>query len=129
MKRRRPSMSTEKTDRIFDKLDKLDEKFDRKMDKLEQRIDCVDKDLIVYNEQLKHHIEGVRLLKQENEMLREYIDKETNILHDDLVPIKNHVQKMEGWRTFLKKLPGWVLKALGAVSLMLGIYFSIRGKF
>lgn len=53
-------------------------KLDTKVDKLDDRLDKIDTHLAVYNEQLKIHI------------------KRTEILEQDVAPIKDHVSKVNG---------------------------------
>lgn len=53
-------------------------KLDNKVDKLDERLDKIDTHLAVYNEQLKIHI------------------KRTELLENDVAPIKDHVSKING---------------------------------
>ena len=114
--------------RLFDKLDKLDDKIDRKFEKTDRRLDGVEKELIVYNEQLKIHVEGVRQLKQENEMLREYIDLETNKLTQKIEPIKEHFETKEKNKQFLIKMFQIFSYIMTAVSMIVGIVYTIGEK-
>ena len=118
-------MMSDQNNRIYEKLDKLDEKFDRKFDKLDTRQDNTEKQLIVYNEQLKTHIAGVQEARKENAMLREYIDLENEKLRKDIAPIAQHVINIQSNVTFWKKLSNYILKAIGIISVISGLVYSI----
>lgn len=72
------------------------QKIDQKLDKLDDRLDAVDKHLAVYNEQLEYHI------------------KRTNLLEQDLAPIKKHVIQVQGITKFL-------IGAIGLTTAIIGI--------
>jgi len=116
---------SDQNNRIYEKLDKLDEKFDRKFDKLDTRQDITEKQLIVYNEQLKTHIAGVQEARKENAMLREYIDIENEKLRNDISPIALHVGSIQSNILFWKKLGNIVLKTIGVISVVSGLIYSI----
>jgi len=59
------------------------EKIDRKLEKIDERIDNIDKHLAVYNSQLRFHI------------------KRTDMLEEDMKPLKIHLNKTQGILTFI----------------------------
>lgn len=115
--------------RIFDKLDKIDEKMERKFDRTEKRLDQMERELIIYNEELKHHIEGTRQVVIQNEQLKDYMDLEVEKMRKEILPIREHVQKLNGFWEITKKIGASSLKILGGVSIILGIYAKLTGKF
>lgn len=112
--------------RIYDKLDKLDEKFDRKSEKIERRLDGVERELVIYNEQLKTHIEGVRQLKEENLMLREYIDVEKEKLEHSLNPVIIYVDNVKKTLSFVKRTFQMTSYIVTAIGTLLGIIYTIK---
>ena len=68
------------------------EKIDVKIDKIDDRLDKIDVHLAVYNEQLTEHI------------------RRTEILENDVAPIKDHVSKVHG-----------ALKVIASSGILLGI--------
>lgn len=116
-------------DKTYEKLDKIESKFERQLDRLDGKIHNIEKELVVYNEQLKHHIEGVRQARIENNMLREYIDLETEKIQGDIAPIKRHVEKMQNSVDILKNISGIILKFWGLVSIVVGILYSLGTLF
>lgn len=111
--------------RVYEKLDKIEEKFERKFDKLEVRADNMEKELIVYNEHLKTHIEGVNQARRQNDMLREYLDVKVKELEDDMRPVVKHVEKLTSYMSVLGKLWKGMISFLGFISLLSGIMFGI----
>lgn len=84
----------------------MDDKFQRlddKLDKVNERLSDIDKNVAVYNEQLKLHIEGTVQNREQLSLLRLKFDS-------DLAPVKKHIAMVEG-----------VLKFLGIISLLAGI--------
>ena len=67
-----------------------------KLDKLDDRLDSVDKTLVKQEENLKEHI------------------RRTELLEEELKPIKKHIGHMEG-----------ALKLFGGIGLLLGIVTGI----
>jgi Mg2+ and Co2+ transporter CorA len=59
------------------------EKIDRKLEKIDERLDNIDKHLAVYNSQLRFHI------------------KRTDMLEEDMKPLKIHLNKTQGILTFI----------------------------
>lgn len=82
-------MKKSKLDRVLDKLDKLDE-----------RLDSVDKTLVKQEASLSEHI------------------RRTELLEDDLKPVKAHVAQVNG-----------AMKFIGLLSLVLGIIAAIAQFF
>lgn len=109
---------SDQNNRIYEKLDKLDEKFDRKFDKLDTRQDNTEKQLLVYNEQLKTHIAGVQEARKENAMLREYIDLENDKLRKNIAPMASAFN-------FWKKAGKYTLAMVGVASLVAGLVYSL----
>lgn len=67
-------------------------KLDNKIDKIDTRLDKIDVHLAVYNEQLTEHI------------------RRTELLEEDLSPIKDHVSKVHG-----------ALKVIASTGILLSI--------
>lgn len=59
------------------------EKINQKLDKIDQRIDSIDKNLAVYNTELKFHV------------------KRTNMLEEEIKPIKSSLIKAQGALCFI----------------------------
>lgn len=76
-------------------------KIEAKIDKLDSKLDSVDTHLAVYNEQLKIHI------------------KRTEMIENDLLPIKAHVYQLKGVTKFLA-----IIASFG--SLLAFIYSVIK---
>jgi predicted transcriptional regulator len=124
-------MSQDQSNRVFDKLDKFEDKFDRKIERIDKRLDGVEKELVIYNEQLKYHIEGVRQLKQENKMLREYIDIETIKLQEQFAPVVNHVESIKSFGSGLKKVfqtISYIVTILGTIAGLIYTITLMLGK-
>lgn len=84
----------------------MDDKFQRledKLDKVNDRLNDIDKNVAVYNEQLKIHIEGTVQNREQLHLFRQKFDS-------DFAPVKKHIAMVEG-----------VLKFLGVISLLAGI--------
>jgi len=75
-------------------LDRLHEK----VDKIDKRLDKVDKHLAVYNNQLSIHI------------------KRSEMLEDDMKPIKEHVHQIKG-----------IFKFLSILGILAGIAAALKG--
>lgn len=71
---------------------------------MDARLDTMDKNLAVYNEQLKIHIEGTNLNRQEIKSLR-----------SDLRPVERHVDSVNT-----------ILKFSGGFAILLAAFESIK---
>ncbi|PCI45894.1 MAG: hypothetical protein COB41_00460 [Proteobacteria bacterium] len=120
-------MSQDNSDRIYDKIDKIDAKIERKFEKMDQRLDNVEKQLIIYNGELSYHIEGVNQAKKQNEILKTYIDVETEKLIKDFAPIKKHVESLDSFFKISKSIFNVLLKVAGACGILIGIYAKYKG--
>ena len=109
---------------LYQKLDKIEEKLENKLDKLDGRVDGVDKELAIYNEQLKVHIEGVMQAREENALLKNYIDIETEKIRADLKPVVDHINHLKNIVIVSKKLAGWV----SAVIVFVYTVLQLMGK-
>ncbi len=109
-------MTQENNNRIFDKIDRLDEKFDRKMDILDRRLDSLDKQLAIYNVELQKHIEGVKLARTENALLKAHLDEKVKEIESTILPIDEHVKRVNTIAIFIAKIFGLIsaLVAIGA---------------
>lgn len=112
------------TNRLYEKLDKLDEKLDRKFEKQDIRVDNIEKQLIVYNEELKRHIEGVQLAREENKLLADYIQMEIEKMDEKIHPITQHIESKKNQWKYISKIFSTSMKVLGFVSLLVGIYIG-----
>lgn len=103
---------------IYEKMDNLDIKFDSKFDRLNDSQDEVSKHMAVYNNELKRHIEGVEMAREENKLLRQYLEQKLN-------PIERHVSKIDTLFTFVKNL----FLGLGALLALLLSFREFLVKF
>ena len=78
------------------------EKLNQKLDKIDQRIDSIDKHLAVYNSELKFHI------------------KRTDILEEELKPIKSSLIKAQGALCFIGILATLVSVAVAFMGVLGG---------
>lgn len=79
-----------------------------KLDIMDERIDSIDKNLAVYNEQLKVHIEGtIQNRKQIAALDQKILDK--------ITPVEDHV-----------KAVNTILKLAGGIALLLAAFESIK---
>ena len=78
------------------------EKIENKLDKIDQRIDKIDKHLAVYNSELKFHI------------------KRTDLLEQELKPIKSSLVKAQGALCFIGILATIVSVAVAFIGVMGG---------
>jgi hypothetical protein len=103
---------------ILNKLDTLDERL------LETNVHLhgIDKSLAVYNEQLKYHIEGVMQLREQNKLLREYIDCENQKLKEALQPVLDEKIKIKSIRSFIIKIGSIITFILGSAYLILKVF-------
>ena len=88
----------------------MDEKFQRlenKVDKIAETVSSMDKNLAVYNEQLKIHIEGTVQNRDSIKFLQTKIETEFK-------PVNKHINMVEG-----------ALKFIGVVSLIVGLIATI----
>lgn len=108
-------------EKFFTKIEALNDK----MDKIDNRVDSIDKQLAIYNEQLIHHIEGVNQAKQQNSLLREYVDNEKGKIERRIEPLEEAKEQSEIRRAFLMKIGDISLKVIGAVATIGGLIYSI----
>jgi hypothetical protein len=113
-------------DRIYDKLDKIELKFENKMERLDNRLNNMEREFIIYNEELKHHIEGVRQLKRENDLLQVYIDKRVQELEVELSPVAEHVNRLQAFGITLSKIGRGMIKTLTLITLSYGAYSVMK---
>lgn len=88
----------------------MDEKFQRlenKVDKISENVSSMDKNLAIYNEQLKIHIEGTEQNRESIKFLQTKIEAEFK-------PVNKHINMVEG-----------ALKFIGAVAVLVGVVVSI----
>jgi len=69
-----------KFNRLEEKLDKLFERFDEKFDENNNRLNDIDKNLVVYNEQLQEHMKRTKLLEDRVSPLEEQSKFVSNII-------------------------------------------------
>lgn len=75
---------------LNDKIDQVEAKIDTRFDKVESQLDK-------YNLLLAEHIAGVQLAREENKLLKEYIEKETETITAKIEPIDEHVTMVKGF--------------------------------
>lgn len=115
--------------RIYDKIDKIDYKLDNKFDRISNRLDNVEKELIVYNEELKHHIQGVILAREQNDLLKQHVELKLKEIQISIEPIKKHVGRITNVTGFLKGFFNGTLKFIGAAGVVITIYAKFMGYF
>lgn len=76
------------------------QKIEDKIDKIDSKLDSVDVHLAVYNEQLKIHI------------------KRTELIEQDLIPIKAHVHQVRG--------AGLLLSIIATVVTIISILYNLK---
>jgi len=115
-------------DRIDDKYDKIEDKFDDKFTKLNERIDTIVKHLSVYNQQLTKHIEGVKSIREENKLLKDYIDVEKKKLEkkfeEEVKPLAEYVGKEKTKMELAKDRMDMSMRWLGILSAIGGIVYT-----
>lgn len=82
-----------------------------KLDKLQEDINEIKQTMAVNTKELEIHIEGVKLAREQNELLKQEVDDKFQELSKDITPIKNHVAFVKGAM--------WALGVAGAVLLAL----------
>lgn len=115
--------------RIYDKMDKIDYKLDNKFDRISMRLDAVEKELLVYNEELKHHIQGVILAREQNELLKQHVELQLEQIQFSIKPIKDHVRKITNISGFIKGSFNSILKLIGATGVIITLYAKFMGYF
>jgi len=106
-------------DEVFKKLEKLEDKVETRFDKFDTKLDNLDGRLDIYNQELTRHIEGVKLAREENKLLKVYIESETKELENRIDPIQRHIDKVN--------ITMKVLAQLGALLLtIIGIYATYK---
>lgn len=120
---------SENDNRIYDKLDRIDEKFERKFEKLDKCLDDVDKRLAIYNEQLKVHVAGVETAREENRMLREYIDVCVARIEEDIEPISRHVENVKSTVSGLKRAGMLFTGFWTIVTIVAGAIYAVGRLF
>jgi len=63
----------------------------KKLDSINSRLNSVDKTLVKQEENLKEHMRRTELLEKQQE----------DLIHDELVPIKSHIEQVKGISKFL----------------------------
>lgn len=91
--------------RIEDKLDKLS----ADIEEIKETLAKNTTQLAVNTTQLEIHIEGVKLAREQNNILKKDMDDKLEIIKADLLPIKAHVAFVKGAM--------WALGIVGAVTL------------
>lgn len=86
---------------------------------IQTEIQTMNKILVVNTTQLEIHIEGVRLAREQNDLLREDIDNRFKLNQEDLQPIKDHI-------TFVNKtIKLWIKVLTVLVALPAFSYYTI----
>jgi dynactin complex subunit len=111
-------------ERVYGKIEKLEEKLDGRLDKVESHLESLDKQMVIYNSELSRHIEGVQLAREENKLLKTYIEKETEQIELKIKPIQEHVIFVQNSLTLMMKIGGIVAGLIGiAIGLkQLGLF-------
>lgn len=78
------------------------------LDKLDDKLDAVDKTLVKQEENLREHMRRTELLEKQHEMLQSDI-------HEELEPIKSHINQVKGISKFLAAALPLLGAAAGAV--------------
>ena len=88
----------------------MDNRFDRleqKLDKIDSRLDIMDQSFVKYNAQLEYHI-------KRSDNIEDYL----TLLEDELKPIQQHVNRVDG-----------ALKLLGALAIGIGAILAVLQIF
>jgi hypothetical protein len=67
-----------------------------KLDKLVEDVSEIKQIMAVNTKELEIHIEGVKLAREQNTLLKEEMDSRFNALDSDIKPIKRHVDFVKG---------------------------------
>lgn len=86
------------------------------LDKLDEKLDSVDKTMVKQEENLREHMRRTEILEEQHSVLRTEAQKQHDTvrseMHDELEPIKAHVQQVKGVSKFLAA----ALPILGAIA-------------
>lgn len=82
-------------------------KLESKIEQICEDISEIKKTMAVNTKELEIHIEGVKLAREQNDLLREDIEKRFNHLDEEIKPIKAHVSFVKG--------AIWALGVAGAI--------------
>jgi hypothetical protein len=77
----------------------------QQLDTLDSRLDSVDRTLVKQEENLKEHMRRTELLEKQHDKL----------LHEELLPIKSHVEQVKGITKFVLIATPVIFTALGAL--------------
>ena len=78
------------------------------LDKLDEKLDSVDKTLVKQEENLREHMRRTDLLEKQHNDLHDNI-------HDELEPIKSHVQQVKGITKFIVTAVPIIIAIAGAI--------------
>jgi uncharacterized protein YaaN involved in tellurite resistance len=96
--------------RLHDKIDRIEVKVDTIVETLSHQ----GTKLEVYNVELERHIEGVKLAREENALLRALVEQKTAKLEAQIEPIQAHVSSVKSVMKFVKFLFG-ILASIGSI--------------
>lgn len=99
----------------------MDERLYKRLDSIDEAVKAMDRTLAVNTEQLRLHMEGVKLAREQNEILRQEMNGRLDIAEKDLSMTVAHVNRVDGGF----KLAGFIMKALGAAAAIIGTVASV----
>jgi hypothetical protein len=90
---------------------------------MREQLQSMNQTLAVNTEQLKVHIEGVKLAREQNTILKADVDSRFLQRDEELKPVHKHVTQV----SFLTKVFMWGIALPGAVYYCIQIFRSVKG--
>ena len=120
----RKTSQTEKIARIEANLDILKDNTSQ----IQEEIKVMNQILAVNTKQLEIHIEGVRLAREQNEILRKDVDARFEKAAKDLGPIRDHVKFVNQSVKIWLKIIGGLFALPACLYYLISIYFKMKGN-
>lgn len=90
-----------------------------KVDNIKEDVAQINTHMAVYNEQLTQHIEGVKQAREENKILKEYVEEKIKPLEESYIESRSKAMIMG-------KIVDITLRIIAVVISIIGVIYTIR---
>lgn len=104
------------------------QRLNAKQEKMSDKQGDIFETLSENTKQLEIHIEGVKLAREQNLILRADVERKFEKVDNELIPLKNHVQYVNVAFKFWGKLFAVIFGLPACVYYLLSIYLKLKGQ-